>query len=103
MDAGLLDSVAFSVGILAALRSKSHKGRTVGVMMTASHNPENDNGVKLVEPLGEMLDQDWEAYAMALANAESDEQLILNIHSIVEKQGIDLTQPSIVVVGRDTR
>lgn len=35
-----LDSVLFRVGILAALRSKKLDGKTVGVMVTASHNPE---------------------------------------------------------------
>lgn len=36
----VLDSVMFRVGILAALRSKKLDGKTVGVMVTASHNPE---------------------------------------------------------------
>jgi phosphoacetylglucosamine mutase len=44
-------------------------------MITASHNPETDNGVKLVEPSGEMLAPDWEAHATALAQAATDEQL----------------------------
>ena len=30
----------FRVGILAALRSKKLDGKTIGVMVTASHNPE---------------------------------------------------------------
>ena len=38
-------------------------------MITASHNPEGDNGVKLVDPKGEMLEQMWEAHATNLANA----------------------------------
>jgi phosphoacetylglucosamine mutase len=38
-------------------------------MITASHNPEPDNGVKLVDPLGEMLQQKWEKFATRLANA----------------------------------
>ena len=36
----MLDSVLFRVGILAALRSKRLDGKTIGVMVTASHNPE---------------------------------------------------------------
>jgi phosphoacetylglucosamine mutase len=38
-------------------------------MITASHNPEPDNGVKLIDPLGEMLHQSWEKFATRLANA----------------------------------
>ena len=59
----------YRMGILAVLRSKLKKA-TIGVMITASHNPENDNGVKLVDPLGEMLEQSWEEIATKLANAE---------------------------------
>jgi phosphoacetylglucosamine mutase len=36
----VLDPVLFRVGILAGLRSKKLGGQTIGVMVTASHNPE---------------------------------------------------------------
>ena len=36
----MLESVLFRVGVLAALRSKKLDGKTIGVMITASHNPE---------------------------------------------------------------
>jgi len=41
---------------------------SIGVMITASHNPEEDNGVKLIDPDGEMLEAAWETYATNLAN-----------------------------------
>ena len=39
--------------------------------MTASHNPAPDNGLKVVEPLGEMLVEEWEEYATQLSNTPS--------------------------------
>lgn len=37
-------------------------------MITASHNPEPDNGVKLVDPNGDMLEASWEEWATKFAN-----------------------------------
>lgn len=41
----------------------SKTGLAVGLMVTASHNAEPDNGIKMVDPNGGMLSQDWEGYA----------------------------------------
>ncbi|KAL0196365.1 hypothetical protein M9458_009937, partial [Cirrhinus mrigala] len=95
-----LDHIMFRMGLLATLRSKKTKS-TIGVMVTASHNPEEDNGVKLIDPMGEMVTATWEGYATQLANAEQD-SLLEELKDIIEKEDIDMSEPASVYVGKDT-
>ncbi|OBZ79862.1 Phosphoacetylglucosamine mutase [Grifola frondosa] len=99
----MLDPVMFRVGILAGLRSKKLDGKTIGVMVTASHNPEPDNGVKLVDPRGEMLEASWEVHATNLANAPTTQAFIEALDTFVQTLKIDLSKPARVVYARDTR
>nr|XP_009916000.1 PREDICTED: phosphoacetylglucosamine mutase isoform X2 [Haliaeetus albicilla] len=96
-----LDHVMFRMGLLAVLRSKAVVA-TIGVMVTASHNPEEDNGVKLVDPLGEMLHPLWEEYATQLANAE-EQELQKIIIDICQKAAVNQHKDALVFIGRDTR
>uniref|UniRef100_A0A2N9I0H4 Alpha-D-phosphohexomutase alpha/beta/alpha domain-containing protein n=1 Tax=Fagus sylvatica TaxID=28930 RepID=A0A2N9I0H4_FAGSY len=75
-DAGLLQSTLYRMGILAALRSLKTNSSVIGLMITASHNKDSDNGVKIADPSGGMLSQDWEPFADSLANAPSPQQLL---------------------------
>lgn len=104
--AELLDHVMYRMGVLAALRSRCLGGKAVGVMITASHNPECDNGVKLVEPLGDMLPIEWEALATRVANAP-DADLAKVFGDVATEVGAftknSRSRRPVVVVGRDTR
>ena len=57
-----------SVSLYVSERGWTIPGASIGVMITASHNPEPDNGVKLVDPRGEMLEAAWERIATELVN-----------------------------------
>ncbi len=52
----VLNFCVFSVGVLSSLRSMKNKQIT-GVMITASHNQYHDNGCKIIDSNGEMLEQ----------------------------------------------
>uniref|UniRef100_A0A2P2I430 Phosphoacetylglucosamine mutase n=1 Tax=Hirondellea gigas TaxID=1518452 RepID=A0A2P2I430_9CRUS len=96
-----LETVLFRMGVLAVVRSKAMKAH-IGMMITASHNPACDNGVKIVDPRGEMMAVAWEEHATVLANAE-DLQLVAAVQQLLQQENINQQQPAIVVVGRDTR
>ncbi|KAD2394480.1 hypothetical protein E3N88_41457 [Mikania micrantha] len=104
-DASILQSTAFRIGILAALRSLKTGGAVIGLMITASHNKVSDNGVKVADPGGEMLTQDWEPFADSIANAPDPDSLIQLIDEFAKKEGIPLngTQAAAILLGRDTR
>ncbi|KXN67226.1 hypothetical protein CONCODRAFT_43113 [Conidiobolus coronatus NRRL 28638] len=102
MKANLLDSVMFRVGLIAGLRSRKVNGRAVGVMISASHSSTQDNRVKIVDPLDETLEQNWEDYVTDLANIQDDQAVFDKVNELAQKLSIDLSAPSKVVFGRDT-
>lgn len=63
---------------------------------------QEDNGVKLVDPMGEMVTPTWEGYATQLANAEQ-EDLLAALQDIIKKEAINMSQEANVFVGKDTR
>jgi phosphoacetylglucosamine mutase len=75
-------------------------------MITASHNKVSDNGIKVSDPSGFMLSQEWEPFADQIANASSPEELVSLIRKFMEKEEIAIgenNKGAEVWLGRDTR
>lgn len=70
-------------------------------MITASHNPYQDNGIKLIDPMGEMLDVTLEDRLTQLINM-SDEEYIQAIKTF-ERESPKPNLNAYVHIGYDTR
>ncbi|KAH9281478.1 Phosphoacetylglucosamine mutase [Echinococcus granulosus] len=71
--AELFQGVAARIGAFACLYSIQKCGKAVGVMITASHNPPEDNGLKLIDTDGGMLSPDLEPSVVEFVRLRSNE------------------------------
>ncbi|KAL2614162.1 hypothetical protein R1flu_025854 [Riccia fluitans] len=102
-DGSLLHSTVFRTGVLAALRSLKTE-KVIGLMITASHNQEADNGIKVADPDGGMLTMDWEEYADIVANAGESNPLSKALEEMMNREDIHVGSSSgKVLLARDTR
>ena len=76
------------VALVTALRcvfvnDKETASLACGIMVTASHNPIQDNGLKIVDVTGSMLPIEWEAICTNIVNAKSRDELQGAVNSAV--------------------
>jgi len=84
-----LDWVMYRMGLLSCFRSISQDCKFIGCMITASHNPQEDNGCKLVDPYGDMLEEEWESYATELVNSNNLKETLLHLSQTKFKSFLD--------------
>ncbi|PIC34043.1 hypothetical protein B9Z55_013814 [Caenorhabditis nigoni] len=104
-----LPFIVYRCAYLASLLAR-HLDAAIGVMITASHNPAQDNGVKLVNFNGDRITRRWEIYADQVINA-SDADLPKVIRDLEKnfqrssqsKIASGLIDNAKVVCGIDTR
>ncbi len=97
-----LHSTMYRCGILMACRALQ-QNKATGIMITASHNPEEDNGVKLIDTNGDMLNTKWEQYVNSLCSSSSYNELKNILGKIWQNDGLVINNKSKVMLGRDTR
>lgn len=99
-DHKLLTPVVFRVGMVAAARSIDLGGKFVGIMITASHNLENDNGLKIVDSDGGMLAATWEKHAERIVNILDSKEIFEELMKTFDSSSGKIGN---VFIGRDTR
>lgn len=90
-DAKKIINISFKIGEIMAHLSKS-KNENFGIMITASHNKYIDNGVKIVDRKGNMINKDYEIILEKYINNEFE---IIKIN--------DYFSPKKIFIGYDTR
>eukprot|EP00934_Nitzschia_sp_Nitz4_P006227 Nitzschia sp. Nitz4//scaffold18_size181773//67486//69171//NITZ4_001914-RA/size181773-processed-gene-0.48-mRNA-1//-1//CDS//3329540008//6217//frame0 len=99
--ANLMPPVMLRVGLAMALLSDAvdkKEGQKMGVMITASHNDESYNGLKICNPDGNMIDAQQEKLLVEWVN-ETD----LAKWQRVFQDKLSAGKTSTIVMGRDTR
>lgn len=103
-----LDIPLFATCLITFLRTM-YCDEFIGIMITASHNPPQDNGFKTIEPKGEMLPQSWEKYVTSIANSVKKDQFDAFLDNFLQVASEALESVEIhdrklkIIVGRDTR
>lgn len=104
-DAAAIEHIFFNVGLIAALRSLQ-RDSNVGIMITASHNPVQDNGIKLIECNGDMLSPEFEPIVERFCNIHDKSLILEDLDSIIESYKIEFrkaNQNARIFIGMDTR
>ena len=79
----VMKKVCFRVGLIVAMRAKSVG--TCGIMVTGSHLPPEMNGVKLIEPDGRPLVNDWELISEMIVNSKDLDYSLKNLNQLTIK------------------
>eukprot|EP00915_Cephaloidophora_sp_WS-2016_P008729 GHVH01012210.1.p1 GENE.GHVH01012210.1~~GHVH01012210.1.p1 ORF type:complete len:552 (+),score=73.06 GHVH01012210.1:64-1719(+) len=90
-------------GAIAVLTSLQFGCKHVGMMITASHNPAPDNGVKLVSFDGSMVKPDIESIAVKLVNSPTFVEDLDRQIQLLSGDSHEILPNCTVVIGRDTR
>ena len=109
-DHKFLDFVAFRSGVLVSILSRLNTTKALGLMITASHNPINDNGIKISDFDGGMLRVGLEPEVEKFVNEPDINKAITNFLKTLENmEGGKIIEISaenkegMVFLGGDTR
>jgi phosphoacetylglucosamine mutase len=87
-----------------AIYNQTQPKKHLGIVISASHNKREDNGVKITNFKGNMLEKDIEPEVEVFVNEENFEAAVGNFKSFLVKKGLTVYEsPVTVLIGGDTR
>jgi len=103
-----LEHIAFRSGVFASYLAKFYKGHVIGVQITASHNPNQDNGIKFIGKDALMMKTEFEKYVEDFANIEDLTEACkmledFFVNKLNNGQAIDWNTEGHILIGCDTR
>jgi len=102
-----LDLVSFRTGVIVSILSRLCPEKVIGLMITASHNPIEDNGVKITDFDGGMLRGHLEKELENFVNEKDLEKAIGDLLVYLEKmedgKKVDMNLEGTAFLGGDTR
>lgn len=104
-----IEHLFYKVGIIAGLRCLSGRRSHLGIMITASHNPVEDNGVKIIDSNGHMLAPEWESIMEKFCNIshhclDQADTLFEHLANLMNNNlEANFLHSGIVMLGSDTR
>lgn len=109
-DHKFLDLVAFRSGVMVSILSRLHNTKVLGLMITASHNPINDNGIKISDFNGGMLrvslEQELEKFVNEPDLNKAIADFLKTLENVEGGKKIEISTKSkegMVFLGGDTR
>ena len=103
-----LEHIAFRSGVFASYMAKFYKGHVIGVQITASHNPNQDNGIKFIGKDALMMKTEFEKCVEDFANIEDLNEACkmledFFVNQLNNGQPVDWSQDGFILIGCDTR
>lgn len=94
----------FRAGALVALVNKTQPNKHLGIVMSASHNKREDNGLKITNFRGNMLEKDYEPKVEEFVNERDLTVAVERFKGYLKERGLTFYDTEVtVLIGGDTR
>ncbi len=101
-DIGIkMENVVMKCSMIMSIRTRN-TGLNCGIMITASHNKAIDNGVKLIDYSGEMINEKWEKIIEEFVNISDKNKSYEFLENLIKIYPLTYNNSSLII-GYDTR